>query len=381
MATRGKRTAANGDGSVYYDRGRGRWYAAITHEDGARQKWACEGRDAARARLAQAILERARRLPPTSDRASVEQYLAWWLRHSLRCRPTTLVTYERIVALHLVPSLGRLQLRNLTPEHVEALMSRSRRDGVSLARINVIRATLRQALAAAERRGLVHRNAAALVEPYRVRPRQPLPLAADECRQLLDAARDDRLHTLYLCAIALGLRQGELLGLSWADVDLAAGQIRVRQQLQRIRLGEGARLRPALVELKTARSARPLRAPQVVVAALAERRRSQIEERLLSGPRWVETGLVFTTRHGSPLDAGNLRRAFHLALTRAGLAPRRFHDLRHSYASLLEEAGVHPFVAQELLGHTRVEMTKRYSHPYDAAKADAAERVGGLLEG
>ena len=374
------RSRANGEGSIYFEKGRNRWVAALSLPDGRRQRWSDPDRDVVRAKLTRAIADRDEGLPPEGDRTTVEQLLTWWLGHSLRCRPTTLVFYTGAVARHLVPALGRIELRKLTPQHVEQMMGRKRAE-VSAARANALRAVLRQALAVAEKRELVRRNVAALVEPYRVPTRGVEPLSLEEGRAFLAQARGDRLYPLYVCALGLGLRQGELLGLTWPDVDLRRGTISVRRQLQRIKLPDASgKLTATLVELKTPASRRTVPIPDGVARVLVDHRRAQLQERSLAhGRSWQDAALVFSTRYGTPLDAANVRRAFDRALARAGLAHRRFHDQRHTTASLLQAVGVHPFVAQQLLGHSRTEMTKRYSHPYEALLVDAAARIDAAL--
>ncbi|HET8631551.1 MAG TPA: site-specific integrase, partial [Thermomicrobiales bacterium] len=197
-----------------------------------------------------------------------------------------------------------------------------------------------------------------------------------EARRFLDAARGNRLEALYRVALSLGLRQGEILGLQWADVDLDAGTLAVRRQLQRV---DGAF---RLMELKTAQSRRTLALPAALLAALREHRRRQLEERLLAGERWrgAAWDLVFCTRYGTPLDARNLVIYFKALLTRAGLPDIRFHDLRHSCISLLAAQGVSDRVAMEIAGHSQISLTKNiYTHVYDEAKRQAAEAMDRLL--
>lgn len=237
----------------------------------------------------------------------------------------------------------------------------------------VLRAALNQAL----RWGLVARNVAALVDPPRVTRKEVEPFTLDEARAFLAAVKGDRLEALYTVALALGLREGEALGLRWADIDLDGAMLAVRQQLQRV---TGAGLQ--LVEPKTERSRRTVALPDVVVRALRAHRVRQLEERLLAGARWVDSGQVFTTRRGTPLDAANALKAFKRALQGAGLRNQRFHDLRHGAATLLLAQGVQPRAIMDLLGHSQVGVTLNlYSHVLPEVRRDAADKMDAVLSG
>lgn len=158
---------------------------------------------------------------------------------------------------------------------------------------------------------------------------EQIPLSPLEARAFLDAVRGDRLEALYAVAVAIGLRQGEILGLRWSDVDLDGGTIRVSQALQRV----GGRM--TFVEPKSLRSRRTIPMPPTVARALRAHRARQLEERLAGGPDWNAHDLVFISTTGTPLDGRNLTRRFQAVLERAGLPRMRFHDARHTCATLL----------------------------------------------
>ncbi len=179
--------------------------------------------------------------------------------------------------------------------------------------------------------GLVARNVTELVDPPRMARAEFATLSVEELHRFLDAAAGDRLEALYVLAVTTGLREGELLALRWANVDLTAGTLCGRGSLQPVR-GEGL----VIVEPKTAGSRRHVVLPKVGVAALVRHRRAQDEERRTAGRRWEEHDLVFPNTVGRPMSAQNLlQRSFHLLLERAGLTRIRFHDLRHTTATLL----------------------------------------------
>lgn len=201
-------------------------------------------------------------------------------------------------------------------------------------------------------------------------------LAPAEARQLLAAAQDDRLGALYSVALALGLRQGEALGLSWEDVDFESRRLHVRHGLQRI----AGQLK--LVEPKTRQSRRTIALPAIVVDALQHHKARQSQERLLAGTRWRETGLVFTSTIGTPIEVGNLRRSFWRLLDKAGLPRMRFHDLRHSCASLLLVQGVPARVVMETLGYSNISITMdTYTHVLPELQRQAADAMDRALGG
>jgi len=224
---------------------------------------------------------------------------------------------------------------------------------------------------------MIHFNAAAMVSAPRGTRLEPKVLTPEEARRLLDAARGDRLEALYSVALALGLRQGEALGLKWSDIDLDSGVLRVRRAAQRIPR-QGTRF----VETKTGRSRRTLFMPPVVISALRAHRARQILERLAAGQHWVELDVVFASQFGTLADGPNVTHRFHRLLKKAGLPPMRFHDLRHACASLLLVQGVHPRVVMETLGHSQISLTMNtYSHVLPALQREAADRMEAVLGG
>lgn len=198
------------------------------------------------------------------------------------------------------------------------------------------------------------------------------PLTPAQSRQLLDAARGDRLEALYVLALTTGMRQGELLGLHWRDIDLEQGKLQVRGNLRRTM---------EIAETKRKKSRRQISLTSLGVEALTRQGSRQAEERLALGGTWTDRDLVFTNSIGGYVDANNLRhRAFPKLLERAALPRIRFHDLRHSAATLLLILGVHPKVVQELLGHSQISVTlDTYSHILPDMQKDAMTELDALL--
>ncbi len=366
---------ASGEGSIYRRRN-GTWSAIATLPDGRRKHIYGKTRDQVRGKLAE-ILHALQNGSFTDARGkTLGDFLDQWLADVVkpRVRAWTFTGYEVHVRRHIKPVLGRVPLEKLSPQHVQHLLNRKLEEGLKPKSVRYLRGTLRTALNEAVRWGLVSRNAAALVDGPRVERFDIQPFTPAEARVFLDSIAGERLEALYSVALTMGLRQGEALGLRWQDVDVELGYLRISKQLQRV---HGA---PQLVEPKTARSRRTLAMPPMITKSLEQHRVRQRQERSNAGNRWAETDLVFASTEGKPLDGTAISKGFHRLLERAGLQQRRFHDLRHSCATLLLVQGVSPRVVMDLLGHSQIGLTMNtYSHVIPDLRRDAADRMQDLL--
>ncbi|MDA1129646.1 MAG: tyrosine-type recombinase/integrase [Chloroflexi bacterium] len=374
MARRG-----NGEGSIY-KRLDGRWAAVVNlgWQDGKRKRKTYYGstRREVQEQLTVALRTHQQGLPVASDRLTVGQFLDNWLVESVKStvRPRTYLSYAELVRVHLGPGLGRIQLAKLTPHDVQRLINRKLADGLSPRRVQYIHAVLRRALVHAERWGLVARNVAKLVNAPKVEQAEIEPFDPHEARAFIRAIQGERLEALYLLAIATGIRQAEALGLSWRDIDLDQAQVTIRATLQRIE-GEFRFLEP-----KTARSRRTLALPEIVVEALRAHKGRQLGETLQAGQSWQGLDLVFATATGGPLSDRVVRDRFYRILEGAGLRRQRFHDLRHSCASLLISQGATSREVMEQLGHSTIVMTlNRYAHIFQEAQREMAVKMGDVL--
>ena len=312
-------------------------------------------------------------------RETVGQFLERWLKDcaKLRLRPRTFEGYEQIVEQHLKPMIGTVELQKLMPHHVQRLLTEKTKVGLSPRRVGYIRAVLRTALNQALKWQLVAWDVATLVDVPRAQRYEPQVLTPDQARSLLEAANEHRVGAVFSVALAVGLRLGEALGLAWENVDLDKGTLTVRQALQRI-TGRGLQL----VEPKSKRSLRTIALPDATVSALKRHRARQNRERLVAGGKWSDSGLVFTSTLGTPLDDSNVRGVFTELLDAAGLTRMRIHDLRHTCASLLLAQGVHPRVVMEILGHSQISLTlDTYSHVLPALEREAANKMNAVLSG
>jgi integrase len=371
---------ANSEGAVYR-RKDGLWAGAIDlgYGNGRRQRRVFYGKTQAEAirKLREAQRLRDYGLPLGGERLTVVQLLRQWLNESAEpaLRPRTFLSYQMIVERHLIPQLGRTSLAKLSPQQVQSYMNAKLAEGLSARTVQYHHAVLRRALGQAERWGLVARNVAKLVTPPRVQRAEVRPLNLDEARSLLKVTKGERLEPLFSLALGLGLRQGELLGLTWDDVDLKSQKLTVRRTLQR----HGGAFH--LSEPKTNRSRRTILLPAPLVESLRSHRARQLEERLRAGSLWNDGwNLVFASEVGEPLTGFHVGRQFKRLLKLAGLRDQRFHDLRHASATFMLAQGVPLRVVMDVLGHSQIHVTANtYSHVMPEMQRDATERVGKLL--
>ena len=334
---------------------------------------------------------------PTPQMA-LGDYLPWWLEEVIRprVRRRTYEHYAYLVRSHIAPALGCYTVgtgpSGLSVLRVEAWLTERVRSGLSGQTARLARSCLRRAYNDAIRYDLTESNPAKESMPPKVREFVPMPLTPEEARILLASLRapkpkvrghaarprGDRLAALYTVAIALGLREGEIAGLRWSDVDLDREVLKVRWQLQVINRSF------VFEEPKGRKRQREIHMPAVVAQELREHRILQEQERLAAGAAWVgdEWDLVFCRPNGLPYRGEGLYKHFQRCLKVAGLRPRRFHDLRHSCASLLVSMEVPLEEVQEILGHADLAFTsKTYKHLYGAAGLRASVRMSEFLGG
>ena len=370
------------EGSIY-QRKDGRWTASMDlgWQGGRRRRKSFYGgtRREVQQKLASAQRSVQDGLPVPSDRLTMGQFLARWLEDVARpnLRPRVFVRYRELLTLHAIPTLGNRSLAKVAPDDLQALYSRKLEEGLAPRTVGHLHRVLHRALADAVRWGRVGRNVCDVVRPPKVQAQEVRALSPDEARQFLAAAAGDPLEALYVLAVTVGLRQGEFLGLKWQDVDLDAGTLKVRRSIARLN-GPGWLEQ----EPKSARSRRSVALTPLAVAALQRHRQRQIEWRL-EAMAWEDNGFVFANEVGRPMTPSNLtQRSFQPLLERAGLPRMRFHDLRHTAASLLLAQGVHPKIVSEMLGHSQIAITlDLYSHVTPTLQAEAAEKMQAVLSG
>ncbi|MFE7278570.1 tyrosine-type recombinase/integrase [Streptomyces sp. NPDC057623] len=400
-----RRVRANGDGTVY-QRKDSRWEAAgyVLAPGNTRKRVRVYGttRKDALAKLTEKIAASNRGVPAPSAQGSLAAYLTYWLDNVAfhQLRENTHTRYTAVTRLYLIPGLGRKKLAKLTAKDVRTWLNQLRTTcqcctrGIDAGRdqpvccaagkccskrlspltLTYVHSVLKSALEHAVREEEIPRNVARNVRTGTPRPRRFEPLTANEARAFLAATSGHRLQPLFELALHTGLRKGELLGLRWEDLDLAGGTASIRRTLQRTNSG-GLTALPT----KTQSSERRIALPTPCLRSLEQHRNRQIQEREAAGKNWQDSGYVFTRPNGAPIEGATLTRHFTALLHRARIRRIRFHDLRHSAATLLEQ-GVELVVIKELLGHAHIGVTATvYAHVRLRLQRDAIDLLANAL--
>lgn len=401
-----RRVRANGDGTVY-QRKDSRWEAAGSSSPPATPASASAS-TAPPARkpspkLTEKIAASNRGLPAPSAQGSLAAYLTYWLQNVAvhQLRENTHTRYAAVARLYLIPDLGRKKLAKLTAKDVRTWLNQLRitcqccTRGLDTARTRTlccaagkccskwlspltlayVHSVLKSALEHAVREEEISRNVARNGRTGTPRPRRFEPLTTDEARKFLAAANGHRLQPLFELALHTGLRKGELLGLRWEDLDLAGGTASIRRTLQRTN-SSGLTALPT----KTKSSERRIALPTPCQRSLEQHHDRQRKEREAAGTDWKDSGYVFTRPDGAPIEGSTLTRHFNILLRQARLRRIRFHDLRHSAATLLLEQGVELVVIKELLGHAHIGVTATvYAHVRLRLQRDAIDLLGHAL--
>jgi integrase len=371
----GKR--ANGEGTVY-QRKDGRWVATITVENGTRKYLYYATQKEAVKAIREANNLKDQGVILASKDQTVGFFLETWLQDTAqpRIRARTYIRYQQLVSQHIVPIIGKVKLQQLMPQHLQKLYNGKLKEGYAPQTVKHIHRLLHRAFHDALRWNLVARNVCDAVDAPRVPKGEMQVLSIEQAQQFLRTAQGDPLEALYVIALTTGMRQGELLGLKWEDLSIDLKKIQVKRTIARI-----GKQGFVINEPKTVKSRRSISLTDLAIDVLKRHRIRQHEIRLQAGAAWEEQGWVFCNQVGKPVEAGNImRRSFKPLLKKAGVPDIRFHDLRHSAATLLLSMEVHPKIVQELLGHSNISMTlDTYSHVLPSLQAQAVTRLNGLF--
>jgi len=404
-----------GEGAIYKTKA-GRWRAAVDlgWQDGKRQRKYLSGptKAAVARKVRDAMSQVEAGVPLTRDGVgpTVEEWLWYWHDNvqTRRVREATLSAQEVMIRRHLVPSLGKIRLRELTPEHVESLLVRLEGPSFNSTSVLKVHRCLSRALVVAVQRGLVARNVCTLIDAPSPQENEVEPLTLKDARSLLEAAQSGRNAARWVLALSVGLRQGEALALAWPNVDLDAGTVAIRQAMSRARYLHGCG-RPSscgkrpvdcpnqtghgaeLADVKSRAGKRMIVLPKPLVDALRAQRAAQLEERLAAGSTWwtepdapkgKSWDLVFRSLDGKPIGHKTDHAAWKALLATAGVRDARLHDARHTAASLLLVLKVPARVVMDILGHSSYQLTMNtYSHVAPELSSEAAELMAGALWG
>ena len=319
-------------------------------------------------------------------KASVREYLVkeWLPAVKSTIRPTTYNSYVQHVECHIVPHIGSVKLQKLSGSQVNALYAKlaesgakNGKKGISPMTIHHVHACLHKACKDAVRWGHISRNPLDAADPPRKKgdgTKEMKTWTKEQLKAFLESVKDDRLYALWHVISMTGMRRGEALGLRWTDVDLEAGRLSVRRALI------PTNREVVVSEPKTVKGRRVIALDPGTVEVLKAQAAHQLEEQNDWDDGWVETGLVFTQEDGSALDPESISRYWRQAVKKALLPTIRLHDLRHTHATLALQAGIHPKVVSERLGHATISITlDTYSHAIPAMQEEAAALIAGLV--
>jgi integrase len=393
----------NGASTIYLGKD-GKWHGRVTvgvRDDGRADRRHVERKTHSEVIRAVRELEKARDAGQTrkaGDAWTVETWLTHWVENiaAAHVRENTLSGYRVAVYVHLIPGIGKHRLAKLEPEHLEKLYSRMMRNGSKPATAHQVHRTVRTALnEAVRRRHLVTVNPATIAKAPSISEDEIEPYSIEEIKRLLLVATERRNAARWAIALALGLRQGEALGLKWTDLDLDAGHLTVRRARQRPRWKHGCQrpcghkhgghcpdrlpLRAATADTKSRAGRRSIGLPDELVAILRTHREVQQAERAKAGQLWEEGGWLFASPTGAPLNPRTDYTEWKRLLVAAGIRDGRLHDARHAAATVLLLLGVSERAVMGLMGWSNTAMVARYQHMTSAVQRDVADRLGYVL--
>lgn len=371
-----RKRRGRGEGSIY-QRSDGTWCATFSvgysASGGRRRKTVFgETKQAVQNKLTKDKAATLEGLFVEPNKLRLGEYLDRWLEDGAKptIRSTTHLSYQGIIENHIKPRIGGVMLSKLSPVQVQGLYAEMERDGASPRVRQLSHAVLRRALKMAVKWGLLVRNVCDAVDPPRVEKREIATFTAEQVQTLLNTTKDHRLHALFVLAIGTGMRMGEMFALQWKNVDLKHGTLQVCHTMIELK-GQ-----LSLGEPKTSKSRRRIDLPQSAVTALKAHRKQSAAE------GFQDATWVFCNTTGGPLRRSHFHDYVFRPLLKAAKLPRiRFHDLRHTSASLLLAAGVHPKVVQERLGHSQIGITLDiYSHVLPTMGVEAAGKLDVVLK-
>ena len=355
---------AKGEGSIFKEN-TGYWCAEITMPDGKKKRKRSKKQHIVRKWLHDQQSAIQTNLLLKDERMTVAKYLDHFIdnvaAHTLA--RSTIRSYKYLIRDHIKPEIGQIKLVNLRPNHLQDLYSAKLNAGLSPRTVQYIHSVIRLSLNQALKSGLLYRNPTDGVTPPRPRRQVPKTLSAEQAKLFLVSINDHRWYPIYVLALMTGMRKGEILGLHWEDIDLEKGTANIKHTLVTVQ-GKSFLSQP-----KSDNARRAITLSNTVIKVLKQQQLYSKNE-----------GLVFTTSTVRPVSQRNLTRHFHLALAKLGIQRIRFHDLRHTAATLLLKANVHPKIVQDMLGHSSVVLTlDTYSHVIPGMQDEAAEEMDRIF--
>jgi integrase len=364
----------NKEGSIH-QRDNGTWRAQVT-VDGRRLSFSSKTRHEVQVWLKKTTVEIDEGMTYESTKLTFNEYLNGWLSSKKSfLQPATWTHYNQLSKKYIIPAIGSTKIRSLTPWLIQDLYDRLLASGVGTQTVIKIHTVLQSALNHAAKTGIMSSNPASTVIPPKVPFREMETFNESQVSSMLIAAKGNRFQALYQLAVTTGMRQMELLGLKWSDIDWSRQTLRVERQLVRPD-GEGIKFSHP----KTNYGRWEIALGSQTIEVLRDHYERQQTEINVAGDNWIEQGLVFTNSFRGPLHPRNLLRDFKKFLKNASLPLIRFHDLRHTAASLMLNHGIPLIIASRRLGHARASITlDMYGHMIPNMQVEAAEKLDELV--
>jgi integrase len=368
----------HGEGSIYQLKD-GR-YAAALRVEGKRKVYYGKTYKEAQEKLQQALYEKKQGMLATGPQQTLEQFLSHWIEHVQKPAVglKTYVNHRGLLYNHVIPVLGKVRLQQVTPEKLEMLYALLQQEkNLKASSIKIIHSILGKAFGHAVRRKIISHNPCDLAVKPRVEKFDIQPLNEEQAKRLVEAVRGDLLFEgLITVTVTLGLRRGEVLGLKWDDIDFVNKCLYVRRSTSRV-----GKYGIVEKEPKTKSGLRKISLPDFLIDILKRHQERQQEHKAKVGTTWKDSGYVFCNSVGNFYHESNLTVRYKRLLQRAGLPEIRFHDLRHSAATILLSMGVNPKVVQELLGHSSFVTTMNtYAHVLPSMQQEAVQKLDNFYQ-
>jgi integrase len=388
----------NGEGTIS-KRKDGTWCAAITvgndPETGKQKRRFFYGKT--RAEVAEKLLKVQNDFRTgiyvEPNKITFGMWLDTWLEEYKRpqIRPSSYELYKSIINLHIKPTLDNVALQDIRPEHLQTLYNakydnglKDIERGLSASSVKRMHTMIKNCLQQAIKNNLIPRNSAEATILPKIKKSQIQVFTLENQQKFLKALAGERMKAAFIIALATGIREGELLGLYWNDIDLEQGILSIQRSIRRVQTSGAADKKTALIfqEPKTESGKRFIPLPDAALTGLKEHKKQQVIEKLAAGEIYEnECNLVFCTELGKPIDPRNFRKLFKRILNKANIPDIQFHALRHTFATRLLELNENPKVVQEILGHADISTTMNvYSHVLPDVKKAAAQKLNFLFE-
>jgi integrase len=380
----------NGEGSIS-KRKDGRWQGAVTigrKPDGSLNRKTFYGKTKKEVteKLLKAQHDLMQGTYTDSGNLKVADWMNTWLVQYKKgeIKPKTYDDYEYLIEQHIIPEIGAILLKNLKTNDLQSLYNRKSESGLSPRTVRYIHSVLHNALNQAVRGEIITRNVSDATSLPRREKKEMRVLSLEEQEKLIHVLQNDEHGFPFLFALATGLRKGELLGLRWKDVNFDENLINVRRNLSYIknRDPEGTtKYKLITQEPKTERGQRSIPMPESIVVMLGYHQQQQKKNKELYAEKYIDNDLVFPSQLGTAMDPSNFSKRFYALVKKSGIEMANVHATRHSYATRLLEANVHPKIVQDLLGHSSISITlNTYSHVMPELKQEASEKLNGLFD-